>query len=236
MAESDDYMSEVDSYYSEEDFFGSDEEEVENRPSPKKAKKVVTKTAPAKKAPAAKKVSTKAATSASTIAMDVDEDEEDAPVLLSSNAVNAGAKKSKKKTVEEMYQKKSQLEHILLRPDTYIGSVESVTQPMYVLNEQDRIVEREITFTPGLFKIFDEIVVNAADNKQRDSSMDMIDVVVDPEANQVSVKNNGKGIPIVLHKEHKIYVPTLIFGHLLTGSVRQEIANAFCHFAFLLSD
>lgn len=89
---------------------------------------------------------------------------------------------------------------------------------MYVLNDQDRIVEREITYTPGLYKIFDEIVVNAADNKERDSNMSLIEVVVDPEINQVSVKNNGNGIPVVLHKDHNIYVPTLIFGHLLTGS------------------
>lgn len=34
----------------------------------------------------------------------------------------------KKLTVEHIYQKKTQLEHILLRPDTYIGSVELVTQ------------------------------------------------------------------------------------------------------------
>ncbi len=35
---------------------------------------------------------------------------------------------SKKMSVERVYQKKTQLEHILLRPDTYIGSVEPVTQ------------------------------------------------------------------------------------------------------------
>lgn len=34
----------------------------------------------------------------------------------------------KKMSVERVYQKKTQLEHILLRPDTYIGSVEPVTQ------------------------------------------------------------------------------------------------------------
>lgn len=34
----------------------------------------------------------------------------------------------KRLSVERIYQKKTQLEHILLRPDTYIGSVESVTQ------------------------------------------------------------------------------------------------------------
>jgi hypothetical protein len=62
-----------------------------------------------------------------------------------------------KKTVEEIYQKKSQLEHILLRPDTYIGSVERLTQDMFVLDpETNRIVNRKITYTPGLFKIFDE--------------------------------------------------------------------------------
>ena len=33
-----------------------------------------------------------------------------------------------KNSVEKIYQKKTQLEHILLRPDTYIGSVEPVIQ------------------------------------------------------------------------------------------------------------
>ena len=30
--------------------------------------------------------------------------------------------------------------------------------------------------------------------------------------------NNGKGIPIEMHKEHGMYVPEMIFGHLLTSS------------------
>ena len=123
------------------------------------------------------------------------------------------------KTIEETYQKKTQLEHILLRPDTYIGSTESVTQPMFVFNsETSRIQLKDVTFTPGLFKIFDEIVVNAADNKQRDPNMDKMEVTVDAASNTISVLNNGKGIPVVMHKEHNCYVPTLIFGHLLTGS------------------
>ena len=89
---------------------------------------------------------------------------------------------------------------------------------MYILNENNRIVEREITFTPGLYKIFDEIVVNAADNKQRDPNMDKIDIVLDAINNKVSVRNNGKGIPVVVHREQNCYVPTMIFGQLLTGS------------------
>lgn len=38
------------------------------------------------------------------------------------------------------------------------------------------------------------------------------------EENVISVWNNGKGIPVVEHKDEKMYVPTMIFGHLLTSS------------------
>jgi len=85
-------------------------------------------------------------------------------------------------------------------------------------SETGKIIEREVTFVPGLFKIFDEIVVNAADNKQRDPTMDKLEIEVDAAANTISVLNNGTTIPVVIHKEHHCYVPTLIFGHLLTGS------------------
>lgn len=88
---------------------------------------------------------------------------------------------------------------------------------MFVVQD-DRIVNRSVTYTPGLFKIFDEIIVNAADNKQRDPTMDKLEVNIDAEANLISVLNNGKGIPIELHTEYNMYVPTLIFGVLLTGS------------------
>ncbi|XP_059898644.1 DNA topoisomerase 2-beta isoform X2 [Gadus macrocephalus] len=125
---------------------------------------------------------------------------------------------SKKMTVERVYQKKTQLEHILLRPDTYIGSVEPVTQQLWVFDEDVGMNLREITYVPGLYKIFDEILVNAADNKQRDKHMTTIKINIDPESNTISVWNNGKGIPVVEHKDEKMYVPALIFGHLLTSS------------------
>uniref|UniRef100_A0A2K6K1T2 DNA topoisomerase 2 n=1 Tax=Rhinopithecus bieti TaxID=61621 RepID=A0A2K6K1T2_RHIBE len=125
---------------------------------------------------------------------------------------------SKKLSVERVYQKKTQLEHILLRPDTYIGSVEPLTQFMWVYDEDVGMNCREVTFVPGLYKIFDEILVNAADNKQRDKNMTCIKVSIDPESNIISIWNNGKGIPVVEHKVEKVYVPALIFGQLLTSS------------------
>uniref|UniRef100_A0A4X1UDD8 DNA topoisomerase 2 n=1 Tax=Sus scrofa TaxID=9823 RepID=A0A4X1UDD8_PIG len=134
------------------------------------------------------------------------------------NKTKKNEEAKKRLSIERIYQKKTQLEHILLRPDTYIGSVESVTQQMWVYDEDIGINYREVTFVPGLYKIFDEILVNAADNKQRDPKMSCIRVTIDPENNLISIWNNGKGIPVVEHKVEKMYVPALIFGQLLTSS------------------
>lgn len=138
--------------------------------------------------------------------------------------VGASNKSNKPKSVEEIYQKKSQLEHILLRPDSYIGSVESASSRMWVWeitgedDSEGHMVHRDISFVPGFYKIFDEILVNAADNKIRDPSMDVLKVNIDVENSLISVYNNGKGIPIQVHKKEGVYVPELIFGHLLTSS------------------
>lgn len=59
--------------------------------------------------------------------------------------------------------------------------------------------------------------MNAADNKHNDPTMDTIRVDIDREEGRITVWNNGKGIPVVIHKEEKVYVPSLIFGLLLTG-------------------
>lgn len=81
-----------------------------------------------------------------------------------------GSKPTKQGQIEKMYQKKSQLEHILLRPDTYIGSIERMNESMWVCEKKEvegeeptfKMVQREISYVPGLYKIFDEILVNAA--------------------------------------------------------------------------
>lgn len=48
--------------------------------------------------------------------------------------------------------------------------------------------------------------------------MNTIKVNINKEEGTISIYNNGKGIPIEIHKEEKIWVPELIFGHLLTSS------------------
>jgi DNA topoisomerase-2 len=71
---------------------------------------------------------------------------------------------------------------------------------MDVLRADGKAIEnRSITYTPGLYKIFDEILVNAADNKQRDKRMDELDVTIDAAANIISVRNNGAYAAIMPH-------------------------------------
>ena len=84
--------------------------------------------------------------------------------------------------------------------------------------ETESMVFKEVTIVPGLYKIFDEILVNAADNKIRDPSMKNIRVKIDAENNIIEVMNDGKGIPIEMHTKENMYIPELIFGNLLTSS------------------
>jgi DNA gyrase/topoisomerase IV subunit B len=130
------------------------------------------------------------------------------------------AKPKKAKTIEETYTMKTQHEHILSLPDTYIGSIVSDLKPAtHVYNgESKKIEQQDISYPPGLYKIYDEILVNARDHWVRDKKCTRLEVTIDKESGWISVFNNGDGIPIQIHKEHKIYIPELIFGNLLSSS------------------
>lgn len=129
-------------------------------------------------------------------------------------------KEPKDKKIEDKYQKKTQIEHILLRPDSYIGSSDEEKEKLWVYQQsENKLVYKEILYVPGLYKIFDEILVNAADHYTNNSNtMNYIKVKIDPSIPKISVENNGPGIPVVIHKTHGVYVPELIFGHLLTST------------------
>lgn len=149
----------------------------------------------------------------------------------------------------DKYVKLSQLEHVLHRPDTYIGSVDSQTNCSWIY-ENNQIIKKDITYPPGLFKIFDEIITNSADCFNRGGTMDTLKVTID--STSVNVWNNGCSIPIEMHEKEGCYVPELIFGHLLSGEnfndetertgagrngYGSKLTNAFSkHFAIEISD
>jgi len=134
---------------------------------------------------------------------------------VTDSAVSKAAKPSK--SIEETYQKLSQLEHVLLRPDTYIGSTEKQELALWV-HDGEKMVHRNVNIAPGIYKLYDEILVNAADNKVRDPTMNSLKVEIDVDNKTIKVVNNGAGVPVEVHKTEGIYVPELIFGNLLTSS------------------
>ena len=85
------------------------------------------------------------------------------------------------KAVEDRYVKLNHLDHVLLRPQMYIGSVEEEQRPMWALERRGRgrVVSKNVSFVPGLLKIFDEVLVNAVDNRQRDKKMRRLEVSLD---------------------------------------------------------
>lgn len=120
------------------------------------------------------------------------------------------------KKIEDKYKVLDQITHILLRPQTYVGSNKPNTSIKNVI-EEGQVVQREITFIPSFVKIFDEVITNSVDENKRNKNLNKIDVSVDVENNTISVKDNG-GIPVVIHKDHNQYVPEVIFGNLMSGS------------------
>ena len=115
------------------------------------------------------------------------------------------------------------IEHALRRPDTMIGAVTPVQRTEWVLSSNgaagaERLERREVKASPGLLKIFDEILVNAADNAVRDGgATTRIDVEVDRATGAVRISNNGATLPLGEHETEGMRVPELVFGHLMSG-------------------
>jgi len=125
-----------------------------------------------------------------------------------------------KKTIEERYKKLSQREHVLRRPATYIGSINSELKKIYVVEDINnfddiKIVNKIVSYNPGFIKIFDEILSNASDHSIRTGKVKYIKIIVNED--NISIENDGPGIPIEIHKEHNCYVPEMLFGSMLTG-------------------
>jgi len=147
--------------------------------------------------------------------------------------------------ITEIYVKMDQIESILQNPGMYVGSTELDNIKMYVLNDEDKMIEETLSFTPALYKLYDEALVNARDHHIRvneiimrqkkilngvlphDNTIDNdytyhpvknIHIDVNEIDGTISIKNDGEGIDVIVHKKEGIYVPHLIFGTLLSST------------------
>lgn len=121
------------------------------------------------------------------------------------------------------YQKLTPIDHVLLRPEMYVGSLETQPIPMFVFDpSKGKMSWETMNVNHGLLKIVDEILLNAADNIQNSKgrgipTMTYISIQMSPNG-EISIENDGAGIPIERSRQHKLWIPEMVFGHLLTSS------------------
>ena len=124
------------------------------------------------------------------------------------------------------YQKLSDIEHVLHAPDTYIGSIEQDSIYGWTF-DKNMITFKQYNHISGLYKIFDEALVNARDHyirmkQKKESDEDCFEVKnisVDIDADgTITIMNDGDGIDILQHDVHKLWIPEMIFAHLRTST------------------
>ena len=129
-------------------------------------------------------------------------------------------------SLAKQYQRKTDKQHILDNPDTYIGSVENVDSQMWIYNDEtNRIVLRDIEYIPGLYKLFDEGIVNCRDHVIRmihsplldKKFVSYIETTIEDDGT-ITMTNDGNGIDIAKHPEYDLWIPEMVFGHLRTST------------------
>jgi DNA gyrase/topoisomerase IV subunit B len=135
-------------------------------------------------------------------------------------------------SLSSKYQKMTDLEHILKKPDTYIGSIQLTECTEYTTvsaAEGVNIALSTFTHIPALYKLVDEGLVNMRDHVIRQAQaikdgkpdalpVTSIEVEVDAATGTITMTNDGNGIDIAQHPEHKMWIPEMIFGHLRTST------------------
>ena len=160
------------------------------------------------------------------------------PKVTSKSAAGGAAADAATEDLQK-YQKMTDREHILKKPDTYIGTIEPTETIEYIMDVAPAtaaptlLTRRPITYIPGLYKLFDEGMVNMRDHVVRQAQavadgkpdalpVTTLEVEIDPADGTIHMTNDGNGIDVAQHPEHKLWIPEMIFGHLRTSTNYDE--------------
>lgn len=121
------------------------------------------------------------------------------------------------------YKHYSQREHILHRPDMWIGE-KDIKEGKQIVFDGEKLIEEKIKYSSGILKMFDEALTNATDNIERysnDPSKCTNKIKIEVTDEYISVFNNGFSIPIAKKENSNgksIYLPQMVFAELNTSS------------------
>ena len=147
---------------------------------------------------------------------------------LEKNEIKSEIKKTNKqemtdedKYIIDTYQKKSDIEHILDCPNSYFGSDLVREEEMWICNYKNNeynLISKYIEYNPGLYKLFDEGLVNCRDHIIRQNVSTLpdkkmvtyINVSINMETGDIEMCNDGDGIDIIKHPIYDIWIPELV--------------------------
>jgi DNA topoisomerase-2 len=133
------------------------------------------------------------------------------------------------KDLAQTYQMKTDKQHVLENPDTYTGSMDLTDYDTFIYDEETKMIsDKQITIIPGLYKLFDEGIVNCRDHCVRMKQcadagktdilpVTSIQIDITPDGT-ITMTNDGNGIDVAKHPEEDIWIPEMIFGHLRTST------------------
>lgn len=144
--------------------------------------------------------------------------------------------------IENKIKKLSDIEHLLLRPNMYIGSVQYTNTHGFIFNTDNNIFEyKEYSYIPGLIKICMEILDNSTDEYIRTNGKYGNKITIDISDNNIKITDNGRGVPTTLAEGTDMSQLELAFTHPKAGSnfddsTRQTIGmngcGSFCTVGF----
>ena len=129
------------------------------------------------------------------------------------------------------YKQLTQREHVLLRPETYIGTTSMIEEDLFVadnINDVNsiKIIKKTVKYSPGFIKIFDEVLVNATDHFIRTGKVKNIHIYLNKKENFIQIINDGPSIPIKRNTEG-VWIPEMIFLNFLSGSNFDDTKERF---------
>lgn len=110
----------------------------------------------------------------------------------------------------------SDVEHILVRPATYLGSMEERTYEEWILND-DKLELKPLHYSQALHHIIVEIIDNSVDEYIRTDGKYANKISVDIDSNRVKVSDNGRGIKVEKTSEGE-WMPLVAFTKPRSGS------------------
>jgi len=122
------------------------------------------------------------------------------------------------KHIQQTYKVLDEISHIRARTGMYAGSVSRQSSIEWILNKEiNKMEKKEVSYIPAFVKIFSEILDNAIDEGKR-APETLNQIKVDITFDEISISDNGRGIPVQIHEQTGTYIAETVFSNLRAGS------------------